>query len=332
MSKSKIQSPDINFREAFRDIAFGYSSFLFDNQLIYIKHLSVFDQIYVEKIKQELIDKAIVMGLPTEKEALAYIADNNIWTSNDESKLEQQKKYINNLRDTRKNLYRVSEINSVDNDIDKANQEYNMMSYKKRELMGQTAEKYAEKRVSEHYILCSFYKDQKLNNPFFNQEEVDLLEAEDLTYVISQYNDKFLCFDDNNIQKVTLQDFFQMYMPFCEDVRNFYNKPLFELSINQVKLIVYSRMFKNIFENYPKIPDGIKRDPEKIIDYVNSQEKAKDVLKNLDKDGASTIVGAKTEDYDHLGYKETQGKSLSSMLKEKGGKMDMKDLMNAMNT
>ena len=64
------------------------------------------------------------MGLPTEKEALAYITDNNIWTSNDESKLEQQKKYINNLRDTRKNLYRVSEINSVDNDIDKANQEY----------------------------------------------------------------------------------------------------------------------------------------------------------------------------------------------------------------
>ena len=92
MSKSKIQSPDINFREAFRDIAFGYSSFLFDNQLIYIKHLSVFDQIYVEKIKQELVDKAIVMGLPTEKEALAYITDNNIWTSNDESKLEQQKK------------------------------------------------------------------------------------------------------------------------------------------------------------------------------------------------------------------------------------------------
>ena len=75
-------------------------------------------------------------------------------------------------------------------------------------------------------------------------------------------------------------------------------------------------MFKNIFENYPKIPEGIKRDPDKIIDYVNSQEKAKNVLKNLDKDGASTIVGAK-EDYDHLGYKQTEGRSLLKHAKRK---------------
>ena len=40
---------------------------------------------------------------------------------------------------------------------------------------------------------------------------------------------------------------------------------------------------------------------KKILDYVNAQEKAKDKLKNIDKDGASTIVGATKEDYDYLG-------------------------------
>ena len=35
-------------------------------------------------------------------------------------------------------------------------------------------------------------------------------------------------------------------------------------------------LFKNIFENYSKIPDRIRTNPEKIIDYVNAQEKAKD--------------------------------------------------------
>ena len=329
--QSQPQKDDVNYREVFRDIAFGYSSFLFEKQLVYIKHLSVFDQIHVEKIRDEFINKAKTMGLPTEEEALAYITDNEIWTSDDESKIVKQRQYVDSLQNTRKNLYRLSEINSVDEDLKKANQEYNILYYKKRELMGQTAEKFAEKRVSEHYIICSFYKDADLTESFFDLSDVDELDAEELTYVISTYNSKFICFEDTNIQKVTLQDFFQMYMPFCEDVRNFYDKPLFKLSINQVKLIVYSRMFKNIFENYPKIPEGIKRDPDKIIDYVNSQEKAKNVLKNLDKDGASTIVGAKQEDYDHLGYKQTEGRSLSSMLKEKGGKMDMKDLMKAMN-
>ena len=63
-------------------------------------------------------------------------------------------------------------------------------------------------------------------------------------------------------------------------------------------------MFKNIFESYPKMPDSLKKDPEKIIDYVNSQDKAKDVMDTLDKDGASTVMGATKEDYEYLGYKE----------------------------
>jgi len=114
-------------------------------------------------------------------------------------------------------------------------------------------------------------------------------------------------------------------------VMNFFNKPLFQLSSNQVKIIVFTRMFKNIFENYPKIPESIRKDSAKIIDYVNAQDKAKDVMSNLDKDGASTVMGATKEDYEYLGYQSNlKGKSLTDMLKEKGGKMNMQDLIETM--
>ena len=63
------------------------------------------------------------------------------------------------------------------------------------------------------------------------------------------------------------------------------------------------------------------------MDYVNAQEKAKDNLKNMDKDGASTIVGAKKEDYEYLGLKSSSENTLSAKLREKGGKMNMKELM-----
>ena len=65
---------------------------------------------------------------------------------------------------------------------------------------------------------------------------------------------------------------------------------------------------------------------------MNAQEKAKDNLKNFDKDGASTIVGAKEEDYEYLGIESSGQNTLTSMLKDKGGKMDMKDLMKALKT
>ena len=201
----------------------------------------------------------------------------------------------------------------------------------KEELIGQTSEHYAQSRVSDHYILKSFYESEELTQPSYSEEDIDHLTKEELLRIIQSYNKKIFVFTDENIQKIVLQDFYSPYFPFSDNVMNFYNKPLFDLSLNQVKLIVFTRMFKNIFESYPKIPETIKKDPSKIIDYVNAQDKAKDVMSNLDKEGASTIVGAKEEDYEYLGYKKTSsGASLSQRLKEKGGRMDMKDLLETM--
>ena len=55
--QSQPQKDDVNYREVFRDIAFGYSSFLFENQLVYIKHLSVFDQVNIEELKEKSDEK-----------------------------------------------------------------------------------------------------------------------------------------------------------------------------------------------------------------------------------------------------------------------------------
>ena len=68
---------------------------------------------------------------------------------------------------------------------------------------------------------------------------------------------------------------------------------------------------------------------DKLINEILSLDRAKDKLKNFDKDGASTLVGAKKEDYEYLGVANSQENTLSAKLKEKGGKMDMKDLMQA---
>jgi chromosome segregation and condensation protein ScpB len=50
----------------------------------------------------------------------------------------------------------------------------------------------------------------------------------------------------------------------------------------------------------------------------------------MDKEGASTVFGATKKDYEYLGIKQTEGDVLAKKLKEKGGKMDMKDLMSVL--
>ena len=318
---------NVNFRHLFKDLVYGWSEIIYKGKPAYLKHLSVFDQVDIEEVKTRFFNQAKRRGLPTNGDALQRLKQEGVWTAADEAKIQEQVNYLELAETSKKQLYLKKEIDRANEEILEAKSKAARLREEKDALMGQTCEKYADSRVSDHYIVKSLYKDNQLKQTYYNQDEVDQMTRSEMNEIVKVYNSCYSVFDDTNIQKVVLQDFYQPYMPFSENVNNMFSKPLFELSINQVKLVIYSRMFKNIFENYSKIPDRIKKDPEKIMDYVNAQEKAKDNLKNMDKDGASTIVGAKKEDYDYLGIEGSQENSLSAKLKEKGGKMDMKDLM-----
>lgn len=320
---------NVNFRHLFKDLVFGWSEIYYRGKLAYLKHLSVFDQVDIEEVRNSFFKKAKERGLPTKSDAMERLKEEQMWTARDDFKIKEQKDFLTQAENTKKELYLKKEIDRANEEIQEAQRKILLLEVQKEDLMGQTCEKYADSRVSDHYIVRSLYKDKNLSGTYYNQKEVDEMTRGEMTEIVRLYNTAYGVFDDINIQKVVLQDFYQPYMPFCENVNNMFSKPLFELSINQVKLIIYSRMFKNIFENYSKIPDRIRTNPEKIIDYVNAQEKAKDKLKNFDKDGASTLVGAKKEDYEYLGVANSQENTLSAKLKEKGGKMDMKDLMQA---
>ena len=79
------------------------------------------------------------------------------------------------------------------------------------------------------------------------------------------------------------------------------------------------------------MPQEIKNDPDKIIDYVNANENAKKVIenKNNKENQASSIVGATSEDLEYVGLKAKNQKTLSlaDEAKKKGGSLSMEDMM-----
>ena len=321
----------VNYRYLFRDIVVGFCEVDIEGKTLFVKHLSALDQVNLEVLEEQFFAKAKNRGLPTEQEALDRLKEEEMWTKGDEAEIERQRQYLKGVEDTRKQLYLKTELEANEKQLKEARDKLVELLSVKERLVGQTCEKYSRSRVSDHYILKSFFKDRGLTTEYYTDEEISELPLGELRVITQLYNSHVGLFTDQHIQNMTLQDFYAPYFPFCDNVMNFFNKPLFQLSSNQVKLIVFTRMFKNIFENYPKIPESIRQDATKIIDYVNAQDKAKDVMSNLDKDGASTVMGATKEDYEYMGYKQTgQGKSLTDMLKEKGGKMNMQDLIETM--
>jgi hypothetical protein len=323
---SKSEDPSF-YRRSFTDIVRGFTRQGLNEAPLYIKHLTTHDQVDLEAIEQEFFDKAKERGLYTEADRLKALAEDGSWSNDDEKFIETQKSFIENLIKSKNQLILKSQADLQQKSIDKESEKLDDKLAEKNALIGSTCESYAAQRVKDFYISKSFFKDEFLKNPIYTEEEFDELSYTEVSELVKLHNKQFKQFSEVNIQKLVLEDFYFPYMPFSEDTMQFFGKSVCELTHNQLKLILYTRIFKNIFDNSENIPEKIRKDPQALLDFASSSKEGKEKLdEHNDKGGASTLVGATKEDYEYMGV-EPQTVSLHDAAKKKGGSLNMQDLM-----
>jgi len=321
------------YRTIFRDIVRGWSKVSIDDSFFYIKHLSSLDQVEIDEIRGEYLKNAIERGIPKQSEILESLKKDKLWTNEDEAEITRQQQFIEIAQKNKSQLILKSKIDQQNEAIEQARETINKLNSKKNELMGVNAESYADKRSNDYYIIKSFYEDCDLKTPLFPEEcDYNNLYSEDVAKFINSYNEAFVMFEELKIQEMILQDFYYIYFPFSDDTVGFFGKPVCHLTYNQLKLIVYTKIFKNIFEQNSHIPDKIKKDPQALLDYGSISSEAKEKIQDVaesDKDG-STLFGATDEDYEYAGLtkpSEKPGVSLQDAAQKKGGSLSMEDLM-----
>lgn len=316
-------------RKIFRDVVRGFSTTTLEEDFVYIKHLTPHDQVELEEIEEKYFNIALRKGVPTEEDMLAYLKDEGQWTDKDEKFIQDKELFLENLRKAKTKLVLKREIDKQTTLIDKEQKLLDDKQIQKIGLIGNTCEKYAKDRLNDFYMIKSFFADDKLQEPLFNQDKFDELDNHDIKKVVYKYNEIFEGFSEENIQYTILEDFYNPYLSFAEDSMQFYGKAFCELTYNQIRLIVYTRVFKNIFDMNENIPESIRKDPAKLLEFGSSSKEEKDKAKDkLTQGDGGTLVGAKQEDYDYLGVeKPTNAISLHEEAKKKGGTLNMEDLM-----
>ena len=81
-----------------------------------------------------------------------------------------------------------------------------------------------------------------------------------------------------------------------------------------------------------KVPDEVRQDPEKIVEWFESSKNAKEVMdksQTAGKEGSATsLVGATKQDLKRLGLDNpNETISLAKKAAEKGGSLTMEDMM-----
>lgn len=307
----------------------GYTETVFNENVIFIKHFSLADQRFIENFQKKYFSKAVDRGIPTEESVLKLLYEEGLWSDEEDRSIKIKKDEIDNLKITKKKLPLISQKESIQKRIDEVSFKILKLETKKKELLGSTAEHYAENRANEEFLRGFIFTDKNLTKLLYSQEDFDNLEMVDLLKIQQlrqSINDRF---DDDVIQRTILKPFFSLYMSMCEDALSFYGRPAVELSIPQLKLLAYGRMFQNIFSYTENIPDNIREDPKKLISFSEAQRDKGSGQKLVKEDASgSAIFGASKEDIKHIADSDGGGGvKLTDALKEKGGKLSMEDMM-----
>lgn len=313
------------YRKAFVDISKGFSESTYNNVKIFIKHFNIYDQEYIDECAEKISKRYQKSGLKTEQEILEEAEKSGDWTEKNESEIQGKKNFLKTLSNTKKNLIIPSQVQQIENKIKQVEEELKKASVKKQLLLKDSCEAFTERKISDVTIAQSIFKESKLEEKFFSQEEFDDLEREEIYQLVKIYNDSFSQLSIDTIKKLALTGIFSNYFSICENnpYQLFDRKPM-ELSFFQLNLLNYGQVFKSIFKNIPNIPDEIKNDPDKLLDFAESgNEKAQKIKEiqskgNASRTGAQSIVGASKEDMEAMGYNQGNFMSPAEMLKKAG--------------
>ena len=321
------------YRRVFRDIIRGFSECKILGKELFLKHLCAQDQVELDNIYDEHLELALKRGIEGKEETLERVYSEGIWTKEKDNELITLKNFSKQIIQNKQELVLKSQIDAQNKALKDNEDKIKRFEVQKNSLLQNTAEAYASKRANDYYIIKSFYCDKELKKAYFEEEKnFDELYSEELRQYIDAYNKIFTAFEEIEIQTMILQDFYYIYFPFSDDTVGFFGNPVSKLTYNQLKLIVYTKIFKNILEKHTNIPEKIRKDPKALLDYGNISDEARDKMDSkYSKDAdASTIMNATDEDYEYAGLEKPSDKagiSLQKAAEDKGGTLSMEDLM-----
>jgi hypothetical protein len=305
----------------------GYSRFDFNGQTLFFRHFCLRDQYLISSNYEKYKSIAINKGIETEAEIYERLKKDETWTEDDNLKIAELETYISNLKKTKKKLFLPSQMEQHQKIIDEEQEKLNNLNNRKRELVSVTAESYANKMANEEFLRLLIHEDAVSKKLRFSEEEFGELDSSEIKIISSAYLEASERFSEDNIQKIVLEDFFNMYLSCCENAHAFYGKFIHELTAFQMKLLLFGKIFNNIFQYNDDIPESIRKNPKAIFNFIESKKtREKYQAEASDSDG-SMIFGATQQDIEILDP-NAKKPSLSSLIEKNGGSLSMEQMMN----
>lgn len=255
----------------FRHVILG-ASFDYHNNF-YVKHNSLLEATYISEFNKTLEFECHAKGLLPEKDKLKVLFENTSWLKEQEREYQDKLKRIQDLEISKKKLVIPFQIKYAQEILNKEITALSPLFMEREDAIGLTVESHCNNKNYEYYLRNFFFKDEKLTRPLFSEEEFEDLDIILMRNYHSYYNDFQNVFSDRNLKKIACAPIVYNSIFLSNSAKEFYGKPVCELTVNQISLYSNYIYFKNISSSpeFKSIPQEYYSDLGKVVDYYDQQ-------------------------------------------------------------
>tara|TARA_B100000287_G_scaffold333505_1_gene318671 strand:- start:1801 stop:2673 length:873 start_codon:yes stop_codon:yes gene_type:complete len=243
-------------REAYREILQGYS--YLPEEKLYLKHFSESDLGELEFLYKECTRSIEAQGIEKEKDKLKFLEKEGHWTEGDEASYVEAKLAVQDAYEFKRKLVDQEQAKNFEQVIEEQEKNFKEISDSRHSILYPTLEGYCDKKINEHYVRLSLFKDKELKEPLLTEEEFEDLSFIELNKFIVIYNNISLKFDQKNIDRIAVNSFFlNAFMMSNNDPVKFYGKSVLELTLYQMNVFNKGKYYKSILEEGKDPPNTL---------------------------------------------------------------------------
>jgi len=339
-----VQNSTVKYGNVFTEIAVGLSQKAIEGRTYYFKHPTQAEHFEIYGKYYLIFEDAKKRGLLSEEEKIEDALKNGWWTKQKEVRFNQLNDNIKNLKITRNNLLLPSQKQQIDKEIQRNIYILSTFEKERNEIIGYTAEKYANERLYDEMLLSLTYKNSNLTERLFTDSQEYYYLSDSIVESIREgFFSSMAILSPDSIKKVAACTFFQnmLYVTSECDVMSFWGKSATQCTKYQIDLLINGKVFKNAIKNEMQqggsISDDVLSDPEKFVLWYDSQTNNATTNSTTSSNfsgsnnAVSSFVGATKEDLKQMGVKieKIKGKSLLQLAEEKGGVLQKHEYLNA---
>lgn len=316
----------------FSDFINGYSHL--KQKQVYLKHPTNLDLSYGDSKYIDLIRSAYSSGILTNKEKLEILKNEKMWDNDKDRKILELKSEVANLKQTKSKLFIAKQVKEIAQKILEKDKELNLLLLEKEELMGETAETYANKKANEYLILSLIFKDKNFNESIFSEEDMEELDYSDLNEHFINYGIISKKYEQKNLKKIAVLPAMINSIFLAEDNPElFFGKTIMKLSIYQLDAYSKLKAYKSVLtkgNSFP--PENLYDDFDQLVSWYDSSGasySAQPGKEKKEKSNASTsYVGATKDELEKIA--KSKGDTPIDLAKEaekRGGQLSFKDII-----